>query len=111
MTISLALIDRLNKSLARFIPSCNRTDFRIGRFGRSCLGWHAAGTLAGVILLASLTKTRQYCDADKILQKATTINTYIFFEEVGQKVVIYNVIAISFCPLLTSLRGFRAEDA
>ena len=26
---------------------------------------HAAGTLASVILLASLTKTRQYCDADE----------------------------------------------
>lgn len=32
--------------------------FRIGRFGRSCLGWHAIGTLVGVILLASLIKTR-----------------------------------------------------
>ena len=64
-----------------------------------------------MILLASLTKTRQYCDADEILQKATTINTYIYIEEVGQKIVIYNVMTVSFCPLLTSPGGFGAEDA
>ena len=65
-----------------------------------------------VILLVSLTKARQYCDADEILQKATTVNTYIiFFEEVGQKVVIYDVMTISFCLLLTTFRGFGAEDA
>jgi hypothetical protein len=36
-----------------------------------------------------------------MLQKATTKNTYIyifFFEEVRQKVVIYNVMTIGFCP-------------
>ncbi len=64
-----------------------------------------------MILLASLTKTRQYCDADEILQKATTTNTYIYiFKEVGQKVVIYDAMTVSVCPLLTSLRGFGAED-
>jgi len=36
---------------------------------------------------------------------------YIFFEEAGQKVVMYNIITISFCPLLTNLGGFGAEDA
>jgi len=52
-----------------------------------------------VILLASLTKTRQYCDADEMLQKATTKNTYIFFiEEVGQKAVMCNVMTVGFCP-------------
>ena len=73
--------------------------FRIGRFGRSCLGQHAAGTLASVILLASLTKTRQHCDADEILQKAikaTIKNTYIFLRKLG-KVVIYNIMTVGFC--------------
>jgi hypothetical protein len=53
-----------------------------------------------VILLASLTKARQYCDADEILQKATTKNTsiYIFFKEVGQKVAIYDVMTVGFRP-------------
>jgi len=46
-----------------------------------------------VILLASLTKTRQYCDADEMLQKATTKNTYIW-----QKVVIYDIMTLGFCP-------------
>ena len=33
-----------------------------------------------------------------MLQKATTKNTYIYiFKEVGQKAVIYNVIAVGFC--------------
>jgi len=50
-----------------------------------------------VILLASLTKTRQYCDADEMLQKATTENTS-FFEEVGQKAVIYDVMTVGSCP-------------
>ena len=57
--------------------------------------------LASVILLASLTKTRQYCDADEMLQKATTENTYIyiyFFEEVEQKFVIYDVMNVGFRP-------------
>ena len=30
--------------------------FRIGRFGRFCLGWHAAGILASAILLTSPIK-------------------------------------------------------
>jgi hypothetical protein len=52
-----------------------------------------------VILLASLTKTRQYCDADEMLQKATSKNTYTyFFKEVGQKAVIYDVMTVGFCP-------------
>jgi len=40
-----------------------------------------------VILLASLTKTRQYCDADEMLLKATTKNTHIniFLRKLGKK--------------------------
>ena len=52
--------------------------FCIGRFRRSYLGQHAVNTLANMILLASLTKMRQYCDAEGMLQKATTENTYIY---------------------------------
>jgi len=51
-----------------------------------------------VILLASLTKTRQYCDADEILQQATPKTPLYFFNEVGQKIAIYDVMAIGFRP-------------
>jgi len=51
-----------------------------------------------VILLASLTKTRQHCDADEMLQKATTYIYIDIFEEVGQKVVIYDIMTVGFCP-------------
>jgi hypothetical protein len=70
-------------------------------------------TLASVILLASLAKTRQYyCHADKILQKTTAKNThiYIYFKEVGQKVVIYDVMTIGFYPSSLTALGLGAED-
>jgi len=61
--------------------------FYIRRFGRSCLGFYTVGTLASVILLISLTKTRQYYDADKMLQKATTKDTFLllFLRKLGKK--------------------------
>ena len=68
-----------------------------------------------MILLANLTQTRQYCDADEILEKVTTKNTYIYiFKEVRQKVVIYNVITVGFYPssinqLLIYIRKFSIK--
>ena len=73
------------------------TLFILGAFG--AFAWVSiAGTLARVILLASPTKLPRYCDADKMLQKATTKNTNFFFEEVKQKVVIYDAMSVGFCP-------------
>ncbi len=56
------------------IPLSGNKDFLYQAF------WALVPGLAylSVILLASFTKIRQYCDTDKMLQKATTKNTYIY---------------------------------
>ena len=54
-----------------------------------------------MILLASPTKTPQYCDADEMLLKATTTKTLNIFMEHG----------LGAFEAFGPFGGFRAEDA
>jgi hypothetical protein len=69
--------------------------FRIGRFGCSCLGKHAAGTLASVILIS---KPHQNAMPIKYCRRPPPKTSLYFFKEVRQKVAIYDVITIGFRP-------------
>jgi hypothetical protein len=63
-----------------------------------------------VILLVSLTKTRQYCDADEMLQKATTKNTYIYFLRKLGKKLIYDVMTIGVTDALSTMLRLLGEE-
>jgi hypothetical protein len=61
--------------MGRYFDEANFGRWRFGKYGPPYVG-----TLASVILLANLTHTRQYRDADEILWKATTKTPiYAFF--------------------------------